>query len=68
MRFEIQKVKHEETGAELDTVVKLDDDGKRDEWCTIQDLDTLFQTCVNKWGNNWDLNKVCTAIEECDFD
>jgi hypothetical protein len=58
----------DQNGTESDALVKIEDSGTEDVWCTVQDLDTLFDTCVKRWGSNWDLNKVCTAITECDFD
>lgn len=40
-----------------------------EQWCTVRDLDQLFATCSERWGDgNWDLNKVQTAIRECEFD
>jgi len=68
MKFVLEKIKDQNTGTEVDTLVKIADDGSRDEWCNVQDLDSLFDACVNRWGSNWDLNKVRTAIAECEFD
>jgi hypothetical protein len=67
-KFEIKKVTDEDTGATLDCVVKVVDGQEDDVWCSIADLNTLFQTCVSKWQGNWDLNKVCVAIQEANFE
>lgn len=67
-KFVIKMVVDEETGSALDSVVKTVD-GKEDEiWCSISDLNKLFDTCTSRWGSNWDLNKVCIAIQEADFE
>jgi len=52
---------------ELSVVKKTD--GKPDEvWCSINDLDQLFTACVDRWGGNWNLEKVKLAIRESDID
>jgi len=66
-KFELRKVK-DGLGYEVDTLVKVEDDGKEDLWCNVRELDVLFSTCVRRWGSNWDLEKVCTAVREADFD
>jgi len=59
----------QKTGTKTQSIVELDDSGAVvDVWCSIQDLDTLFNTCVDRWNKNWDLSKVCLAISECEFD
>lgn len=59
-------------GIRIPTVVKrvteADGHSSDEEWCTIQDLDRLFDCCVGRWGSNWNLEKVMTAIRECEFD
>lgn len=69
--FNLEKVKNH-LGIELDTLVKYEHtEGKelvREEWCNVMDLDQIFNACVERWGSNWDLNKVITAIKEADFD
>ncbi len=40
----------------------------RDELCTTLDLDQLFDVCVKRWGNNWNLEKVMVAIKESEID
>lgn len=66
-KFELRKVK-DGLGYEVDTLVKIGDDGVEDQWCNVRELDILFNTCVRKWKDNWDLDKVCTAVSEADFD
>lgn len=66
-RFTLEDVKQPATSVTVPTLVKYHDDGRREEWGNVQDFDQLFDTCVSRWGSNWDLNKVCTAIRECDF-
>lgn len=46
---------------------KTRDDGTKEAWGTIEDFDRLFDECVKKWGNNWDLNKVLIAIKESEI-
>ncbi len=67
MRFELRKVK-DQLGSDIDTLFKIDDTGNEESWCTVRDLDSLFATCVRRWGSNWDLEKINTAIRECEFD
>lgn len=66
-QFIIKPVLNEDTGALLESVVKVTPGQDDEVWCSIQDLDTLFSTCVDKWGGNWDLNKICVAIKEANF-
>jgi hypothetical protein len=40
----------------------------KETWGDMEDFDDLFQACFDRWESNWDLNKVMTAIRECDFD
>jgi hypothetical protein len=39
-----------------------------EELLTIEDLDRLFDACVDRWPIGWDLNKLLTCIRECGFD
>lgn len=64
--FAVKKMR-DDNGQVLDSVVKTHDDGKEEVWCSIIDLDRLFDTCVARWGNNWDLEKVLTAIRGARF-
>ena len=69
MPFELREMDDQKTGTKTQSIVELDDSGAVvDVWCSIQDLDTLFNTCVDRWNKNWDLSKVCLAISECEFD
>jgi hypothetical protein len=71
--FKLEKVL-DSTGQEIDTLVKYTQDNpdaapdSGEEWCTVQDLDRLFETCTTRWPVGWDLEKVMTAVRECDFD
>lgn len=55
-------------GIVIPTIVKYIDDSNREEWCNVDDLDKLFDACVQRWGSNWDLNKVLEAVHDCEFD
>lgn len=69
--FKLEEIPTAMTGIPVPTIVKYSgEEGQphdREEWCTVLEIDQLFDTCVRKWGANWDLNKVCTAIQEADF-
>lgn len=64
--FSIQQ-KMDQTGTEVATLVK-EVDGACEDWCTIQELDRLFDSCHSRWGNNWNLEKLMLAVRECEFD
>lgn len=69
--FKLEKVTDEKTGTEVDTLVKYtEDNGKvtTDPWIDVISLDQFFDACVQKWGNNWDLNKVKIAIRESEIE
>jgi hypothetical protein len=69
--FKLEKVADENTGQELDSVVQYkENNGKseREVWCSVLDLDQLFSACVDRWGKNWNLEKVKLAIRESDID
>lgn len=74
--FVMEKIENPVTKRQIDTVVKLTEKPdvygvptvEREEWCNVLELDKLFSTCVERWGNNWDLNKVCVAIAESEID
>lgn len=75
VRFALEKVDNS-LGIPVDTVVKYTDRPvsigdtqvpEREEWCNVMELDRLFDACVAKWGSNWDLEKVITAVREADF-
>lgn len=40
----------------------------KEEWCSVEDLDELFEACSRRWPVGWDLNKLLTCVEECQFD
>lgn len=65
--FKLEK-KQDKAGQLVDTIVKYIDNKEDEEWCTIPDLDRLFDSCVSRWGSNWDLNKLVTCVNECEFD
>lgn len=70
--FELRKIPDEGTGTPVDTLVKVSKKdalpAEEETWCNVQELNALFNTCCERWGDNWDLNKVMTAIRECEFD
>jgi hypothetical protein len=70
--FALEKEPKEGTGTLVDSVVKYtaDEVGKteREVWCSVDDLDSLFAACVDRWGKNWNLEKVVTAIKESEID
>lgn len=76
--FAIENVTEENTGQELDAVVKTSKhieefEGEvlppdiKETWCTILELDSLFNKCVKKWGSNWNLEKVMVAIDDSEI-
>lgn len=53
----------------VDTVVCKIEGKEDDDWCSVDDLDRLFEACSKRWSRyGWDLNKLIAAINECDFD
>lgn len=71
--FKLEKVADENTGQEIDSVVQYKEQKEgeapiRDVWCSVVDLDRLFSTCVDRWGSNWNLEKVCIAIRESEIE
>jgi len=71
--FKLEK-RPDSTGQEIDTLVKYTQDNpdsvpdSGEEWCSVQDLDRLFEVCTTRWPVGWDLEKLMTAVRECDFD
>lgn len=70
--FKLEKVPNENTGQEIDSVVQYKQDEKggapeRDVWCSVVDLDRLFTACVDRWGKNWNLEKLMIAIRESEI-
>lgn len=70
--FKLEKIKDENTGQEIDSVVQYKEDEKgnieKDVLCSVLDLDRLFNTCVDRWGKNWNLEKVLIAIRESEIE
>lgn len=71
--FALEKRADENTGVEVDTLVKYteNENGIKDSgepWGNVMEFDRLFDVCSRRWPRGWDLNKVMTAIQECDFD
>jgi hypothetical protein len=70
--FKVEKVADENTGQEIDSLVQYKEtEGKdpvKDVWCSVVDLDRLFNACVDRWDSNWNLEKVCVAIRESEID
>lgn len=71
VNFQLVK-KEDENGQLQDTLVRNQalDNGTIDteDWCTISDLDRLFNACSRRWPKGWDLDKLLTCVSECDFD
>lgn len=45
-----------------------EENGQEEYWCNTQELDSLFQACANRWGTNWDLNKLIVSVKESEID
>ncbi len=70
VRFALEKIEDENTGQLIESIVQIKEiNGKteRDVWCSVLDLDRLFNTCVDRWGSNWNLEKVMTAIRDSEI-
>lgn len=67
VQFKLELEANPRTGTQQLAVVKYADGADREVWCTIDDLDQLFDAAQRKWGQNWDLKKVLTAIDEANF-
>ena len=72
IQFALEKRADPGTGVLVDTLLKqtVGADGKivsEEPWGSVLDYNRLFDTCVKRWGGNWDLNKVCLAIEESEI-
>jgi hypothetical protein len=65
--FTLEEIGDEDTGTTKLSLVKTTE-GNREVWCSVEDIDQLFNSCVKRWRNNWDLIKVCVAIEESGID
>lgn len=72
IRFALEMVPNS-VGVSVPTLVKYKQATRgapeeREEWCSVEDLDALFETCVARWGSNWNLEKVLVAIRESEID
>lgn len=68
--FKLEKIVDDKTGTPIDTLVKyIEENGKvtSEPWIDVISLDQFFDACVSRWGSNWDLNKVRTAILESEI-
>lgn len=72
VKFTLEKVENERTGALEDALVKhetLEGKTESEQWCTVNELDRLFEACSRRWeANGWDLEKLMTCVNECDFE
>ncbi len=76
VRFALEKETSPRTGALVDAVVKYShpnptlgqEPEEREVWCSVEELDRLFEAASKRWGRNWDLEKVLIAVREADFD
>ncbi len=66
--FALVKKINEETGSEQLALIKKVEGKPDEEWTTMDDLNRLFDSCVARWGSNWDLEKLIVCIRECEFD
>lgn len=70
--FVVKQVQNERTGALENAVVKettVNGVTESEQWCTIDELDRLFEACSRRWSvNGWDLEKLMTCVNECDFE
>jgi len=71
--FKLEK-RPDASGRQVDTLVKCVGNpdsvlgAEEEEWCTVNDLDRLFEACARRWPIGWDLEKLITAVRECEFD
>jgi hypothetical protein len=73
VKFALVQKENDRTGQMEDTLVKqtTSDNGSTEEeqWCTVPELDRLFDACSRRWqANGWDLEKLITCVNECDFE
>lgn len=73
VKFTLEKRENERNGtledAVIKTVVNEKGESTEEQWCTIPELDRLFDVCQRRWADNgWDLEKLMTAVNECSFD
>lgn len=72
VRFALEKRADENTGVEVDTLMKYTDHengtGEGEPWGNVIEFNRLFDVCSRRWPAGWDLEKVITAVQESDFD
>lgn len=73
VKFTLEKRENESTGALEDALIKTSTDDKgvstEEQWLTVPELDRLFDVCSRRWQENgWDLEKLITCVNECEFD
>lgn len=74
VKFKLEKVENDRTGALEDALIKETTDASgvvldSEQWCTVNELDRLFEACSRRWATNgWDLEKLMVAVNECDFE
>lgn len=72
VQFVLKKVENERTGALEDALIKettVNGQTESEQWCTVNELDRLFEACQRRWSvNGWDLEKLMVCVNECDFE
>lgn len=67
--YKLESRDADESGISVPCVIKCVDDKPEEILTSVPDLLRLFETCSRKWSKNgWDLEKLCTAINECEFE
>lgn len=66
--FVIEK-KSDDNGQISDHIIKKVDGQPDESWGSIPEFDRLFDACSTKWKKHgWDLNKLITCVNECEFE
>lgn len=66
--FVVQKMT-DDNGQTTDHLVKKVEGQPDESWGSISEFDRLFNACSTRWSKHgWDLNKLITAVNECEFD
>ncbi|MGZ3742742.1 MAG: hypothetical protein ACXVB1_00130 [Pseudobdellovibrionaceae bacterium] len=67
VEFKLEK-REDDNGQMVDTLIRQEN-GTEEIWTTIPDLNRLFDVCSRRWERHgWDLEKLITCINECEFD
>lgn len=66
--YTLEKKEEPRSGVMIDTLVKTREGQEPEALLDVLELEDLFDACVRRWGDNWDLNKLKTCIAECEFD